>query len=486
MMTLNDALAGMGACQVQTDEAVLGQDFVGISIDSRTVTPGQIFFAVRGKNLDGHDYVPQALAAGAALAVVCEAYEDAVETRLVRVADPLRALHGLAHSLRQMHNPLTVAITGSVGKTTTKNFVGEVFSALAPTVYSRKSFNNEFGVPLSLCGIEAATRYACIEIGINTPGEMSALAQMVAPDIGIITNIGMAHIEHFGSKDGILEEKAKFLDGIRPGGTAVLNADDEKLASRRAWLQVQGLKTLWFGTSPEADIRAVSRQSVGDGQDIEIATSPDAATIHVHITPGDQGTMYAALACVAAGVAAGIAPDRIAQILGQVTVESRMRIRAFAGGQIVDDSYNASQASMLNGIEWVSGMTGAAVLVLGDIGEVGTFMTESYRQVLAAAAAKGVRQVITVGSTGANWQEAAAQSGFDPEHLRVTTNWSEALAELKKSNASGPVNIFVKGSRFSHLERVALALEDQISTCLKVRCTKYIHCSACPEFNGSV
>lgn len=449
------------------------QPYIGLSIDSRAIKPGEIFFAIKGENADGHAFVESALKAGAALAVVSEKVSD--DPRVVRVPDTLKCLQEVAARVRKAYNPLTIAVTGSVGKTTTKNYIGGFFSKLAPTIYSKKSFNNHFGVPLTLGTIREDTRYACIEVGINNPGEMAPLAAIIQPDIAIVTNVGLAHIENFGSTHAIMAEKIKLAEHMRPGGIAVLNADDPMLASLRK--EYAG-NALWFGKSEFADIRLVARKVDGEAQELTVATPSGEAT--VRISPSDDGSMYAALACIAVAVAAKIKPAQISETLSQVTVDSRMKIIPFPHGRIIEDAYNASAASIINGINLIKSTGEDLVLVLGDLREVGGHLEEAYRQVLNEAKTCA-KLVVAVGTTGDIWAKAAGSCGFDKSKLHIVERWSDAASFVTKNLPSKNTAVFVKGSRFSHMERVAIAISGRKSACQKISCSKYISCSECAE-----
>ena len=461
-------------------EPTLLLPFSGASIDSRTIKKGEIFFAIKGKNLDGHTYVEKALNAGAVLAVVVREFSLLKDKRLLYVDDPLKVFHALANKIRELYNPLTIAITGSVGKTTTKNFIGGLFSELAPTVFSKNSFNNEFGIPLTLVKINDETRYACIEIGINTIGEMEQLARTVAPDVAVITNIGTAHIGRFGSVDMILKEKSKLLDKLRSGGTAILNADDENLRSLEEGLQSRGVKTIWFGTNEKSQVQVISKEVVGTSQKLLVSTPRE--NIEVVISPADAGTMYACLASIAVGISADIEPSAILLGMSHANIESRLRIRSILQGRVIDDTYNASAASILNGINLLKETKENAIFVLGDLREVGDYLVDSYSQILCATKEIG-GEIIVVGETSNSWWEAAKLCQFGGDKLTVVDRWDKAIKILSDKKIPSNTAVFVKGSRFSHLERVALFMEGQKSTCYKTSCSKYIHCSECSTFN---
>ncbi len=479
MLTLKNLFSDyLGKLQTESFGAVLDQDFLGVSIDSRSIREGEVFFAVKGKNLDGHAYVAAALNAGAALAVVNEDFLELEDPRIMHVQDSLLCLHALARTIREHYNPLTVAVTGSVGKTTTKNHIGSSFSEIAPTVFSKKSFNNEFGIPLTLVNINEDTKFACIEVGINTPGEMEWLAGTILPDIAVITNIGLAHVGRFGSIEVILKEKAKLLDKLRPNGIAVLNADDQSLASLKGALEGADRKVLWFGTGELADVRMQKKEIISNSQNLSIQTPK--GEVNISVEPSDQGTMYACLASVSVGIAAGIDPKTIASALTNGKAESRLRISSFPSGRVIDDTYNASVASVLNGINLIRETGENAILVLGDLREVGDFILDSYVQIL-----KATREIdgaiICVGETGETWREAAKMSQFSLDKISIVEKWGEAVQILAGKEIPANTCIFIKGSRFSHLERVALFMEGKKSACDKVSCSKYIHCSTCPS-----
>ncbi|MGE0109665.1 MAG: UDP-N-acetylmuramoyl-tripeptide--D-alanyl-D-alanine ligase [Bdellovibrionales bacterium] len=458
----------------------LERPFEGISIDSRSLKENQIFFAVKGKNLDGHAFVSDALTKGASVAVVEEGFSDIQDPRLLHVSNSLLTLHALARKIRQHYNPLTIAVTGSVGKTTTKNYIGEMFSKIAKTVSSQKSYNNEFGIPLTLAKIDKETQYACIEVGINTPGEMEWLVSTVLPDIAVITNIGMAHVGRFGTVETILKEKAKIFDGLPSDGIAVLNADDSFLLSLKKELASNNKNVLWFGSNSDANIKLLKKEIKEEGQQLEIDTPK--GKVNALIAPSDQGTLYACLASISVGIAAGLDLKKITATLKDLHPESRLKISKFKHGRIIDDSYNASVASVLNGINLIKDTGEHGIFVLGDIREVGDHLLDSYVEILNSVKAMN-GDVIAIGETGEFWKEAATITDFDTKNLTVVEKWDEAVNALSQKEIPDNTGIFVKGSRFSHLERIALFMNGKKSACLKVSCSKYIHCSECPTFN---
>lgn len=450
----------------------------GISIDSRSLQKGDIFFAIKGKEQDGHAYVEKALEAGASLTVVNKDFSDVTNPRIIHVDNPLATLHALARKVREHYNPVTIAVTGSVGKTTTKNYAGSLFSAISPTISSKKSFNNEFGIPLTLLEINNETQFACIEIGINTIGEMEQLSPIISPDIAVITNIGLAHVGRLGSLETILAEKAKLLNSLRPDGTAVLNADDENLASLTPGLKEKNINVLWFGTSAIANVQIASRRIENGTQELEIHTPK--GNIQITAMPEDTGTMYACLAGVSAAIASGLDLDTIEEATTKTEFESRLKIVPFKKGRIIDDTYNASLASVLNGVALIKETGENPLFVLGDLREIGDYLVPSYKEILNAVESIG-GEIIAVGETGESWQEAVKLSGTKPEMLSVTDRWDQAIEILTNRELPDNTAIFIKASRFSHLERIALFMEDIKSTCHKVSCSKYIHCSVCEE-----
>ncbi len=382
----------------------LPQEVTGISIDSRSVEAGEAFFAIVGDRLDGHEFAGKALAAGAGLAVVEAGYcpkPDDDGLPLVRVADTLRGLEDLGRAARARSAAKIVAVTGSAGKTGTTDMLRTVFSEFGPTHGPAGSFNNHWGVPLTLARMAQSSEFGVIEIGMNHAGEISPLVKMARPHVAIITNVEAVHLEYFDSEMEIAEAKAEVFEGLEPGGTAVINRDNcwFDLLAKRA-VAGQG-RILSFGAHEAADIRLVHAHQDVDGSRIEVLVAGE--TLHYALgVPGLHQVMNS-LAVLAAIHALGLDPDRAGKALAGVSAlkgRGERFVLRLGGGAVggeallIDESYNANPASMRAALALLEQTRpqgpGRRIAVLGDMLELGAgtdrLHAELLEPVLAARA----------------------------------------------------------------------------------------------------
>jgi UDP-N-acetylmuramoyl-tripeptide--D-alanyl-D-alanine ligase len=347
----------------------------GVSIDSRSVEPGDLFIALRDAR-DGHDFVADALARGAACAMVDRDPPGvAPGAPLLRVADTLAGLTALGRAGRARCGAKVVGVTGSVGKTTTKEMLRTALSALGPTHASAASYNNHWGVPLTLARMPADTRFAVIEMGMNHRGEIAPLTRLARPHVAIITSIGTAHIGHLGSQDAIAEEKADILLGLEPGGTGILPADTPFRARLVKRAEEAGAAPVLFGEAPEADVQLADYSGEADAGLARLLLHGDFLSLRI----GAPGHHLALNACAVLGtvVAFGEAVPRAAEALaGFGTGAGRgQRLRVTVnGGEVllIDDSYNASPASIRAGLSVLAAQPATRrIAVLGDMRELG-------------------------------------------------------------------------------------------------------------------
>jgi UDP-N-acetylmuramoyl-tripeptide--D-alanyl-D-alanine ligase len=434
--------------------------------DSRQVGRDTLFVALRGERFDGHDFVPGALRAGAAGVLVDRATVDRVppgDGFVVRVADTGRALLDLGRAHRARHGARVVGITGSCGKTSTKDMLGQALATAMPTVWSPKSFNNQVGVPLSLLAIRPESRAAVVEIGTNAPGEIAMLTAVAAPDIGILTCVREAHLEGLGSLEGVAREKASLFDGLRPGGIALLNGDDRACAAIAARLAVP---TRLFRIGSEADWSAVEVRFHGLGTSFRLrgrgldrerpVTLPRLGTHNVHN----------ALACIAAAVELGMEVDAVVAALSQLpTSARRLEPKSAAGVQVFDDTYNMNPASARAALHALAGIDtrGRKIVVFGEMLELGPRSVELHRELGAEVAAAGIDRLLTVGAGADSIADGALRGGFDPARIERCPTASRALEVLLADLAPGDL-VLAKASRGVALDRLVddliLALAD--------------------------
>ena len=409
----------------------------GISIDSRTLEPGDAFFAIRGDRFDGHNFLTAASKAGAALHVVSEQKLPAlgrVQAPLLVVDDVLAALSRLAEASRARSRARIVAVTGSVGKTTTKEALRHGLSACGSVHASAASFNNHWGVPLSLARMPAEARFAVFEIGMNHPGEIRPLVKLVRPHLAIITLIAPAHLGHFRDLDEIAEAKAEIFEGVVPEGAALLNADDPKCASLATMARKAGVtRILTFGEAPGADARLVSFQPAPDGASVEAVIGGD--TVRFSLAAGGRHMAQNALAVLGAAREIGADTRAVAAALSDWrAVKGRGQRHVLplpSGGSVtlLDDSYNANPASMraaLDVLKTVSvGEGGRRIAVLGDMLELGTHARELHADLAGPVETAGVDRLFLAGEEMKALDDVMAG--------RIACEWHENVGELLES-----------------------------------------------------
>ena len=415
----------------------------GVGSDSRRVRAGELFVALSGPNFDGNEFATQALRAGAA---ACLLERDTGAGPALIVEDSRRALGLLAQHWRARFDIPLVAVTGSNGKTTVKEMLAAIFSRKGRVLATRGNLNNDIGLPLTLLGLHSEHDYAVIEMGANHPGEIAWLTALARPDVALITNAGPAHLEGFGSLEGVARAKGEIYAGLREGGCAIVNADDA-FADLWRGLIAPGLRQLDFGIDSPAAVRATV---AGDGG-ARIATPAGDFELRLPL-PGRHNLMNA-LAATAAAVATGIEPGVIRAGLEFMSpVAGRLQLRAgLAGSRIIDDTYNANPASMQAALAVLRDFSGRHFLALGDMGELGGEETALHAQTGEQARASGVQRLYTLGRLA---REAAASFGQGAQSF----DDHEGLIECLRRDLAADVTLLVKGSRRMHMERVVEAL----------------------------
>src|SRR4051812_4557868 len=422
-----------------------------VSTDSRTLRPGDLFVPLRGANFDGHKFIGQAAERGASGAMVDHNWSGDAPAgfALVRVADTLAGYQALAANYRATLPLKVVAITGSNGKTSTKDFVAAALAKKFRVTKTEGNFNNHVGLPQTILAANRDDQMAVWEIGMNHPGEIAPLAKLAAPDVAIITNIGVAHIEFMGSREAIAEEKGALAEAVGPGGVVVLNADDsfsETIAKRtRARVVLAGVEN---GT-----VRATEISQYSTGSEFTILEGAHRCRAQLPV-PGIHMVQNAMLA-VAAGRAFGLSLEECAAGLASTPLtKARLQIREIGGIQFIDDSYNANPDSMNAALRTLIELDadGRRIAVLGEMGELGEESERGHREVGECAATVRVDELIAVGSAGA----ATIAGGAEKAGLQNTVAVSspaEAATILRKNAAPGDL-ILIKGSRSARMERV--------------------------------
>ncbi|HEY0940821.1 MAG TPA: UDP-N-acetylmuramoyl-tripeptide--D-alanyl-D-alanine ligase [Steroidobacter sp.] len=427
------------------------REFTSVSTDTRTIKEGALFVALAGPTFDGHDFVITAAQNGAAAALVARPMP--VDLPQVVVADPLAALSTFAREWRRQFKIPVVGVTGSNGKTTTKELIGSILSQLGPTLVTRGNLNNHIGVPLTLLQLTAEHRYAVIEMGASHLGEIAHLASLAEPTIGIVTNAGAAHLEGFGSLQGVANGKGELFQSLPTEGVAVINADD-KYAS--LWRDMRTAdRVLTFGFEQPADfvahkVREVSGET-GFRIDFDLVT-PD-GTLPATIPLAGLHNLRNALGAAAAARAAGTEVAQIVSGLAAMkTVAGRLELKpAINGAFIVDDSYNANPSSLKAGLDAMRAFGGKRWLVLGEMRELGDASNELHAEVGRYARQAGIERLLAVGE-GAHF----AVEAFGPGGQWFAD--VDALIRDARSSLTTGVAVLIKGSRSNRLERVSAAL----------------------------
>ncbi len=440
----------------------------GVSIDTRTLQPGDLFFAIKGDNSDGHDYVEKAFERGAAAAVVDEAHADALKKlgSLYVVRDVLKAMEGLARAARKRSRAKIIAVTGSVGKTSTKEALRKVLSDAGQTHASDKSYNNHWGVPLMLARLPDTARYAVFEIGMNHPGEIAPLVDMVRPHVVIITNVGPVHLEHFPNVAAIAKAKAEIFSGLVKGGVAIVNRDAETFGVLEAAAKTSPAGyMLTFGANPAADARLV-----------QFDPEQDASRVQAHVLGEDLNFTLAApgrhmalnalavlLAARAVGLDLGAATASLAAVAAPQGRGAREKLRLDPEREdseflLIDESYNANPASMRAAIE-VLGQTqpageGRRIAALGDMLELGATAPALHFALGEALQRHGVDLVFAAGPL--------MRHLFDALPPQKRGAWAENASQLESSVAEalrpGDV-VMVKGSNGSRMHALVAGLK---------------------------
>lgn len=423
---------------------LIGQSVLvqGLAIDSRQVRKGDLFAAIRGARVDGHEFAANAMRAGAA-ALLTERRLEVLAPQLV-VADVQRASGALALLKRKLFQGPVVAITGSAGKTTTKNMVSATLSVAGSVHATRGNQNNELGVPLTLAGLDSQHQFAVIEMGAGQPGDIAYLCNLAEPDVSVCLNASAAHLAHFDSVDDIASTKGEIFQGLRGEGLAVINADQPWLGQ---WIEQAGdARYVSFGLSTQADYRAVDLRHRGlAGAEFQLEARGFRLPVRLAL-PGKQQVMNA-LAALAVAIELGVSPELAIEALGTVQAGAGRGavLSGRWGGRIIDDTYNANPAAVKAAIDVLAEESGHRVLILGAMLELGIASETLHEEVGAYARSAGIEQLIAVGH-----EAKGAAVGFGEAALFFADQ-----ASLRSGLLSLPADhvIWVKASRGAALEK---------------------------------
>ncbi len=436
--------------------------FTGTVIDSRKAGPGDLFVAIVGPNHDAHHFVAQVAEAGAQGALVQsgrlrgEALPDGFA--VIEVADTTAGLGALATGHRAGFDGPLVGITGSSGKTTTKEMCAAILAAAGPCLKTEGNLNNEFGLPLTLLRRESEHERAVVELGMSHRGEIARLAAIAKPDVALVTNVGVAHIEFLGSREEIALEKGDLYASLGADGVAVANLDDP-LAAEQA-RRFKGRVIAYACESDRGDVRARNARFVSGGAFAFELETPEGKAF-VTVTGLGSTTVTNAAAAAAVGLAAGVHLDQVVAGL-EACRPAAGRMAPYPigdGATLIDDSYNANPDSMRASLEAVAALAGpgGGIAVLGDMGELGEAGGAAHREAGRWVAELGIGWLIAVGERAPLVVEGARQAGMDPNRARVAADTEDASRQVRETLA-GPDWVLVKGSRAMKLERVVDAL----------------------------
>ena len=441
-------LARIGEFIAATGEYQADDVARGYSIDSRTVQPGELFFAVKGERLDGHDFVEQALKKGAAAAVVSRSdlSRYGSKAQLLAVNDTLAALQTLATAVRKLWGKALIAVTGSAGKTTTKEAIAHVLASRFRVLKSEANFNNHFGLPLMLLKLEPGHDVAVIEMGMSHAGEIRTLARIAQPEIGVVTNVAPVHLEFFDSLAAIARAKYELIESLPAGSTAVLNADDDYVS--QFGRDFPG-KVVMYGTRPEADVRAENIVACGaEGSEFDVLVN--GCREHTRLPLVGAHNILNALAAVAVGMERGLKPSETVSALATLTpADKRGEVVQLGNITVINDCYNSNPKALSVMMDALAAMPAKRrIVVAGEMLELGPASQEMHRQAGGHAAKIKIDVVVGVRGQAQALVEQARRAGARAEFVATPQEAGEWLA---RETRDGDV-VLLKASRGVKLE----------------------------------
>lgn len=468
MLTLADAIEALTQFRPVHADMVITE----AAIDSRQVIPGGVFVALRGERVDGHDFIGEAFQRGASFALVERDLPDTfnvVDLRgrfdptvlaklnqpfCLRVENTLTALQRIAHYWRRKLNLRVIGITGSVGKSTTKELVADVLSMRYHTLRNAGNLNNEIGLPLTMTRLGPGYSHAVLEMGFYVIGEIAFLCDIAQPQVGIVTYVGTVHAERAGSQEAIAQGKGELVESLPADGVAILNYDNH-------WVRDMARRTrarvFYYGLSPEAELWADDVQSFGL-EGIKFRVHYHGETLHVHVPMIGRHSVHNTLAAMAAGLVEGLTWEEILGGLSFGNTQLRLTaVRTASGALVLDDTYNASPESVLAALNLLSELEGRKIAVLGDMRELGQYERQGH-EMIGTRAAEVCEILVTLGQRGHMIAEAARKAGMNPARIVEFEERRDVVAwlapRLDKNDA-----VLVKGSRALSMDRIVAELE---------------------------
>ncbi|PKM22797.1 MAG: UDP-N-acetylmuramoyl-tripeptide--D-alanyl-D-alanine ligase [Gammaproteobacteria bacterium HGW-Gammaproteobacteria-14] len=439
-------------------------EFLSVSTDTRKIRPGDLFVALRGERFDGHEFVAQAVSAGACAVMV----ERPTQTEVAEIVvpDSRRALGFLAAGWADQFSIRRIAVTGNAGKTTVKEMIArmlspianmatavtEVASASHAIVHATKgNLNNEIGVPLTLLGINTAHQYGVFELGASAPGEIAWTGSLVKPEVVMVTNVTGAHLEGFGSMQGIADAKAEIFAAAPEGSLAVINGDDSFANFFAERAKSAGLLVQWVGSSESADWQAKNIALAPESTDFVLSAGGDSWSVHIPL-PGAHQVSNALMAIAAVNAMGVSMTEALSRLEYLQPVKGRMNLQVCGQGMLMDDSYNANPGSVRAAIDWLAERAAPRMLVLGDLAELGDSSVDIHQQLGRYAASAGVEALVAVGE-----QAAHAARAFGAGAIVAASH--DAAAALAENVLERSGTVLVKGSRSAGMEKVVNILQ---------------------------
>ena len=468
MLTLADALEALTSVRIPNIAAVITE----AAIDSRQVIPGSLFVAIPGENVDGHNFIADAFKRGASFALIQKDVPASFQTLdlrnglsadsplkldsplCLRVDNTVSALQQIARFWRRKLDLRVIGITGSVGKSTTKEMVGEVLGTRYRTLKNLGNLNNEIGLPLTILKLGSGYERAVLEMGFYVPGEIQFLCDIAQPHIGVVTNVGTVHAERAGSQEAIAKGKSELIQSLPSDGVAILNFDDPWV---RKMEEKSKARVFFYGLSPESHLWADQIEGLGlDG--IRFRLHYKGETLHSHIPMIGRHSVHTALRAASVGLNDGLSWQEIFEGLSHGHAQLRLvAVRSSSGALILDDTYNASPESMLAALNLLDEMDGRKIAVLGDMLELGPYEKQGHEMV-GMRAAQVAKVLLTLGSRAHMIADAARRAGMRPNYI-FEFEKSEMIVDWLNKNLTSSDAVLIKGSHGLRMDRITATLE---------------------------
>ncbi len=469
-LAMKDLWSALGAGPWPWGESAVCGSFADVVVDSRLAGPGSLFVALRGERSDGHDFVGDAFGRGALAAIVerpvegCPALLDMEELLTgeppaapvcLQVRSSLTALQALAGFWRRKHAAChVVGVTGSVGKTTTKELVASVLGRRFITLKSEGNYNNEIGLPLTMLRLHSDVQWAVQEMGMYDLGEIAQLARIALPEVGVVTNVGPTHLERLGTLERIAQAKAELVQALPENGLAVLNGDDRRVRAMASLTKARSV--VFYGLDSANDVWADSVRSQGL-EGLRLCFHHRGQTLHARLPLLGGHSVYGALAAAAVGLSEGLGWDEVIAGLRDPSTQLRLEVlRGVHGTTLLDDTYNASPASTIAALKLLAEMDGRRIAVLGDMLELGEDEAAGHR-VVGRRAAEVVSMLVTVGKLARLIGEEALKVGMPADAVHLLSDNDEAVEVLTDALKEGDF-VLVKGSRGMAMENIVVQL----------------------------